>query len=143
VEAKPLNEQVVLRAGVPIMLNSGGFVISEDSLKTITAAGHTPPGAEWTLLGKSHFNALLGAQDIGMKPMHALQGVTRNIARAYKVDKDLGTLEPGKFADLLILDRNPLQNAENYNSISVVMKEGKVVDHHALPTQKLLTRASE
>jgi imidazolonepropionase-like amidohydrolase len=74
-----------------------------------------------------------------MNPMATLMAATRNVARAFKVDKDLGTLEPGKFADLLILDKNPLEDAANYRSISLVMKEGHIVDRNALPTQRLLT----
>ena len=52
-------------------------------------------------------------------------------------------LEQGKFADLLVLHKNPLESAENYRSISVVMKEGKIVDRDALPTKRLLTASSE
>jgi imidazolonepropionase-like amidohydrolase len=90
----------------------------------------------------SHFYWLLAMQDKGMKPMAALMAATRNIAKAYKVDKTLGTLERGKLADLLILDRNPLEDAENYRSIHLVMKEGKIIDRDALPTQRLLTGPS-
>jgi imidazolonepropionase-like amidohydrolase len=141
VQEKPLNEQAVLRAGVPVTLYMGGFTPSEDFQKFIAQNAHRPPG-NFAMLGKNHFNQLLAAQDIGMKPMDALQAATRNIARAYKVDKELGTLEQGKFADLLVLDRDPLENAANYDSISVVIKEGKVIDRDALPVQRLLTTPS-
>jgi imidazolonepropionase-like amidohydrolase len=139
-QEKPRNEQAVLRAGVPVMFYMGGFMASEDSRKFFARIAHNPPG-DFGVLGKQHFNVLMGAQDIRMKPMEALQAATRNIAKAYKVDKDLGTLEQGKFADLLVLDRDPLENAENYRAISVVMKGGQVIDRDALPTQRLLTRA--
>jgi imidazolonepropionase-like amidohydrolase len=137
VEDKPLNERAVLRAGVPVMLSMGGFLLSADSLNHPIRKTGVP--GDRMLLGKQHFNTLLGAQDIGMKPMEALQAATRNVARAYRVDQDLGTLERGKFADLLILDRNPLEDAENYRSIGVVMKAGKFIDREALPTQRLLS----
>jgi imidazolonepropionase-like amidohydrolase len=138
-EAKPLNEQALLRAGVPVTLNTGGSLLSADSLRRVLLSDRTPPGVDRITLGKSHFNTLLGAQDIGMKPMDILRAATRNIAKAYKVDEDLGTLERGKFADLLVLDHDPLENAANYGSISVVIKEGEVIDRDALPTQRLLT----
>jgi hypothetical protein len=138
-EVKPANEQALLRAGVPVMLHLGGCLFSADTLNHHTGV----PNEEWGVLGKGHFYTLLSAQDIGMKPMDILQAATRNIARAYKFDQELGTLERGKLADLLVLDRNPLENSENYRSISVVMKDGKVIDRDALPTQRLLSRASE
>jgi hypothetical protein len=47
----------------------------------------------------------------------------RIYARACKVAKEVGTLERGKFAGLVILDRNAFENAENYPSISLFMKE--------------------
>jgi len=72
--------------------------------------------------------------------MEGLKAATRNIAVAYKRDKDLGTLEPGKIADMLILDKNPLQAAANYRSIHMILKEGAVVDRSALPLNPILTK---
>jgi adenine deaminase len=72
-----------------------------------------------------------------------LRAATLNIATAYGKEKDLGTLEPGKIADLLILDRNPLESAEHYRSIHCIIKDGALVDRDALPTEPLLTRPLE
>jgi imidazolonepropionase-like amidohydrolase len=74
-----------------------------------------------------------------MRPMDALMAATRNIARAYKVDSEIGTLEAGKRADLLVLERNPLEDAANYRSIRIVMKDGAVVRREALPLAPVLT----
>src|SRR6185312_7131440 len=93
-------------------------------------------------LGEGHFRWLQAAVELGMKPMEGLLSATRNVARAYKVDRDLGTLEEGKLADLLILERNPLEAPANYRSIRVVVKDGRVVEHHELPEKPLLTAAS-
>ena len=92
------------------------------------------------ILGEGHFNWLKAMDQKGLNPMENLLAATRNIARAYKVDKDLGTLEKGKIADLLILDKNPLKNVENYRNIHLVMKEGKVVDRTILPLKPILTK---
>jgi imidazolonepropionase-like amidohydrolase len=137
---KPVNEQALLRAGVPVMFNFAGEVLTADSLNHPYKVLAKRDG--WMGLDTHHFNVLLGAEYVGMKPMEILQASTRNVARAFKIDKDLGTLEKAKFADLLILDRNPLENAENFRSISVVMKEGQIIDRDALPTQKLLSAES-
>ena len=66
---------------------------------------------------------------LGMDPMHALQTATRNAARAVKIDKDVGTLEAGKFADVVAVDGDPLADIaclQQKKNIQIVMKEGKV-----------------
>jgi imidazolonepropionase-like amidohydrolase len=136
-EWKPRNERALLRAGVPMALALGGCMLSADT------RNHPRRKVLWedlNVIGKDHINAMKAAVEIGMKPMEILQAGTRVPARAHKLDKDLGTLEQGKFADLLVLNRNPLENPDNYNSIHMVMKEGQVIDRDALPTQRLLSR---
>lgn len=72
--------------------------------------------------------------------MRMLKAATRNIAVAYGKDRDLGTLERGKIADMLVLDKNPLEAAENYRSIHSIIKEGNVVDRDTLPLCPILTK---
>ena len=56
--------------------------------------------------------------------MTAIQAATKWPAELLQQTKDLGTLEPGKLADLLILARDPLQDITAYKKIDVVMKDG-------------------
>ena len=90
-------------------------------------------------LGEGHFNAMQGLEEAGMAPMEILKAATSNIARAYRLDKDIGTLEPGKIADLVILDADPLASARNYRRIRSVIKDGKVVDLAALPVAPIIS----
>ena len=76
---------------------------------------------------------------MGMAPMEILKSATSNIARAYRHDRDLGTLESGKIADIVILDQDPLESAKNYRSIHSVIKSGQVVNLDALPTAPIVT----
>jgi imidazolonepropionase-like amidohydrolase len=134
-----VNGQRLIRAGAQVLLGTGGGVYSADFLTTSHRRAWVPPSDWMTILGEGYVYWLRAVQELGMKPMDALMAATRNIARAYKVDKDLGTLEPGKLADLVILDKDPLENAGHYRSISLVMKEGQIVGRDALPTRRLLT----
>ena len=64
----------------------------------------------------------------GMSNMEALRTGTINPARALGLDKDLGSLEPGKLADLVVLDSNPLENIRNSDSVNMTMIGGRLLD---------------
>jgi imidazolonepropionase-like amidohydrolase len=66
---------------------------------------------------------------LGMSPMEAILTATRNAAEAMKLDKDLGTLEAGKLADVIAVDGDPLHDIavlQQKQNIKLVMKEGQV-----------------
>jgi cytosine/adenosine deaminase-related metal-dependent hydrolase len=91
-------------------------------------------------LATGHFAWFRAMEQKGCSPMEMLRAATYNIAVAYGKERDLGSIEIGKIADLLILDRNPLDAAENYRSISTVIKDGVEVDRDALPRNPVLTK---
>ena len=64
--------------------------------------------------------------ECGMTPMEAIVAATRNGAKVIGVSEQLGTIEAGKQADLLILSSNPLDNIENIRQIEWVVQNGKV-----------------
>ena len=66
--------------------------------------------------------------DAGLTPMQAIQSATQVPAQMIHVDYKLGTLQPGKLADLLILDADPLADIRNIEKIDKVVKNGSVVD---------------
>ena len=62
----------------------------------------------------------------GLKPLEVIRIGTIFGAEAIGFGKDLGSLEPGKLADLLVLDKNPLENIRNTEAIRMVMKNGRL-----------------
>jgi imidazolonepropionase-like amidohydrolase/Tol biopolymer transport system component len=78
----------------------------------------------------------------GMKPHAALKAATIDSADAIGFAKDLGSLEVGKLADLIVLDANPLDDLKNTAKIAEVMKNGRLYDAATLnetyPRQKAL-----
>jgi hypothetical protein len=61
----------------------------------------------------------------GMSPLEALRVATLNPARTLGLDADLGSIEPGKLADFVVLERNPLEKIENSDSVTLVVKNGR------------------
>ena len=68
----------------------------------------------------------------GMTPREVLQAATIDGARIIGFDQDLGSLEAGKLADLVVLDRNPLENIRHTNTVRWVMKNGELYEADTL-----------
>ena len=62
----------------------------------------------------------------GLQPWQALETATWLPAKTYALDKDLGTLEPGKLADLIIVDGDPLTDISTAANVQCVMKNGVI-----------------
>jgi imidazolonepropionase-like amidohydrolase/Tol biopolymer transport system component len=68
----------------------------------------------------------------GLSNLQALRTATLNGARALGMDKDIGSLEPGKLADLLVLDADPLKDIQNSRTIRYTVANGRVFDAQTL-----------
>lgn len=64
----------------------------------------------------------------GLTPMEAIQAATIVPARVMKLDKEVGTIEAGKRADLIILDANPLETISNIRKVRSVVARGRLYD---------------
>ncbi|HEY7817461.1 MAG TPA: amidohydrolase family protein, partial [Vicinamibacteria bacterium] len=70
---------------------------------------------------------LLYYVEAGMTPLGALRSATVEAARLLGAEKDIGTLEAGKYADLIAVRADPTKNPETLRDIVLVMKGGSVV----------------
>lgn len=119
------------------LTNAGGarerLPVLRANLRKVDSAGiplviGTDTGFPGVLLGvASHLELLLHAE-AGLKNDAIIRAATINAARMIGREKDLGAVEAGKFADLLILDANPLDDIRNVKRIHRVVKGGAVFD---------------
>jgi hypothetical protein len=66
--------------------------------------------------------------EAGVPPMTVIQAATINVAKTFRKDKDFGSVEPGKVADLSIVEGNPLQDMWSTTNVKMVVSNGKLVD---------------
>jgi imidazolonepropionase-like amidohydrolase len=90
-------------------------------------AGTDTP-SPYSFPGSSLHDELELLVEAGLSPLAALQTATRNPAVFLKREKDLGTVEVGKLADLVLLDANPLKFIGNTRKIAAVILGGQVID---------------
>ncbi|OMH38946.1 hypothetical protein BGP75_00665 [Motiliproteus sp. MSK22-1] len=82
--------------------------------------------------GLNSFLELRGMQQAGVALGAILQAATINNARVMGVEDDYGSVSSGKIANLLLLDKNPLETVEAYNSISQIILKGEVIERETL-----------
>lgn len=66
--------------------------------------------------------------DAGLTPMQAIQAATKNTAELFNKDNEVGTIQVGRWGDLVILDANPLRDISNIDTVDMVVKAGRVLD---------------
>ena len=81
----------------------------------------------WAAPGTSFHRELELYADAGIPPLEILRLATQSGARALGIDKDVGTIQAGKIADLVLLDADPLADISNTRRIGWVMQSGQVI----------------
>jgi len=102
--------------------------VSRSVKAIVDAGGRAQLGAHGQLQGLgAHWELWMLAQG-GMSPLQAIRCATLYGAAYIGLDKDLGSLEVGKLADLVVMDKNPLENIQNSESVRYVMQNGRLYD---------------
>jgi imidazolonepropionase-like amidohydrolase len=86
------------------------------------------PGSDTGLVGYGLHRELELYVQAGMTPLQAIQSATIVSARAMNLDRDSGTVEPGKRADLILVDGNPIANISDIRKVSRVVANGRLYD---------------
>ena len=101
-------------------------------------------GSHGNFGGLSFQWALWALADGGLSPLEALRIATLSGAESIGYGQDLGSIEQGKLADLIVLSKDPLQDIHNTAAIRYVMKDGQLFEGETLneiwPEKKRLLR---
>jgi len=129
--SKPEAQQAV-RASASAQRYKTALVVASRNLKTLVDAGvpiamGTDTGPTGRFPGYFELMELEYMVKAGLTPRQALQAATRDAARCMHIDAEVGTLEPGKWADFVALDADPLADISNVRRISSVWIAGNRV----------------
>jgi imidazolonepropionase-like amidohydrolase len=121
------------RTMIPEEEYQNGPVLVSQTVKALSDAGvKVNLGAHGQLQGLGAHWELWLLQMGGMSNMEALQAATINGAHYLGMDKEIGSLEKGKLADLIVLDKNPLEDIRNSNTIIYTMVNGRLYDSETM-----------
>jgi hypothetical protein len=106
--------------------------VAAGAAKIQRAGGLVGVGSHGNVPGLGYHWELEALAAGGMTPGEVLHAATIGSAEVIARRSSLGSLEPGKLADLIVLDKNPLEDIRNTRSIELVMKNGRLYDASTL-----------
>ena len=106
--------------------------LAEFAADLVEAGGRVGVGSHSRLPGLDTHWELWALQSGGLSEHDALRAATIDGADAMGLDRDLGSIEPGKLADLVVLEANPLEDIRNTSRALLVVKNGRIYDADTL-----------
>ncbi len=117
------------RLKIPEKEYENGHILTSKTVTDLSKAGvKANLGAHGQLQGLGAHWELWMLQQGGMSNLEALKAATINGAEYIGVGDEIGSLVEGKLADLIVLDKNPLDNIQNTNSVTHTMVNGRLYD---------------
>jgi imidazolonepropionase-like amidohydrolase len=98
--------------------------VAASAKKVMEAGGRVCLGGHGQMQGAGPHWELRAFVQGGMTPLQALRVATLFPAQTLGLDQDLGSIEPGKLADFVVLEKNPLEKIDNSTSVTLVVKNG-------------------
>jgi len=108
-----------------------GYKMLQDFVRRFAAAGgkiHSGSDPNHVVPGYAVHAELEMLVEAGLTPLQAIQTASLNVAQAWGKDKEYGSVEKGKIADLLIIRGDPRQNISDSQNVEMVFIEGKIMD---------------
>ena len=137
------NQGMAIRRANAEKLIKGGCMTTPSTDTYLSSAPEflrTPRTDLHQMPGTATLAAIEGLVELGMTPAQAIVAATKNGAIASQGLKDFGTLEVGKLADLVMLDDDPLADIHNIRKLSLVMRDGRIIDRDKLPEKPVWSR---
>ena len=108
-----------------------GYLASKDA--NLLFGTDTPSAPTYgNLPGLNGYLEMQQLQKAGMSLTQIFKAATINNAREFKLDSQVGTIEPGKIANLVLLKKSPLESVDAYDSITTIFVHGKPIVREAL-----------
>lgn len=127
------NAERLIRAGCRVTIATDNFFGDAPEFRRSPKEAFAEPGS-------GSLAAIKGLVELGMTPMQAIIAATRNGAAAAGMEREIGTLEVGKIADMLVLSADPLADIVNVDRLEMVVARGRIVDLARLPERPVFAR---
>lgn len=127
------NAERLIRAGCRVTPATDSYYGDAPEFRRVPKGDEAEPGI-------GTIRAIEGLVELGMTPMQAIVAGTKHGAAAARMENDLGTIETGKIADLVLLSADPLADIRNIEEVEAVIAQGRLVDRSRLPEHPLFLR---